>query len=175
MLTTHDLRVTLLDVSPPVWRRIRVPSAVPLSLLHAIVQIAFGWENRHLHQWRFGDDEIDDQSDAGVTLAEMAPEDSSFYYDYDFGDGWEHLVEVLSIDGYDGSRPPLLVVDGARAAPPEDCGGPARYEDLLAALENPSDLEYEELLAAYGDRLDPDAFDRDVVNRRLEHLWRPGY
>lgn len=150
-----------------------MPSAVPLSLLHAILQIAMGWENTHLHQWRFGDDDIDDESDTDVLLTDRAPADSSFFYDYDFGDGWEHLVEVLAIEPYDGTVPPLVVVDGARACPPEDSGGPHGYESLLAALDNPSDLEHDEMVEAYGDRIDPEVFDREVVNQRLEHLWRP--
>ncbi|HET6874698.1 MAG TPA: plasmid pRiA4b ORF-3 family protein [Acidimicrobiales bacterium] len=179
-LTVHNLRVTLLDVTPPVWRLVRVPSAVPLSVVHAILQVAMGWEDRHLHEWRVGDDyygpdpEDDDvEDDSSVTLAEVAPADSVLHYEYDLGDGWEHLVEVLSVDPYDGTVPPVAVLDGARAAPPEDCGGPTGYADLLAALDNPSDLDHADFVAAYGDRLDPEAFDRGLINRRLEAFWRP--
>jgi hypothetical protein len=179
-LTVHNLRVTLLDVSPPVWRLIRVPSAVPLSVLHPILQVAMGWEDRHLHEWRIGDEyygpdpEDDDMDDeASVTLAEVAPADSVLHYEYDLGDGWEHLVEVVSIEPYDATVPPLAVVDGARAAPPEDCGGPSGYEHLLAALANPSDLDHEDAVAAFGDSIDPEAFDRGLINRRLEGFWRP--
>ena len=177
-LSVHVLRVTLLDVSPPVWRLMRVPSAVPLSVLHAIVQVAMGWEDRHLHEWRVGDsyygpDEETDVPDAGVTLAEVAPADSVLHYTYDLGDAWEHLVEVVAVEPYDGTVPPLAVLDGARAAPPEDCGGPHGYESLLAALDNPSDLDHDDAVRAFGDLLDPEAFDRGLINRRLEGFWRP--
>lgn len=172
-LTVHHLKVTLLDVTPPVWRLLRVPSVVPLSALHSIVQVAMGWENRHLHEWRVGDDYYDDDDDADVILADVAPVDSVLHYTYDFGDGWEHLVEVVTVDPYDATFPPILVLDGARAAPPEDCGGPSGYEALLSAMDNPSDLEHEELSLAYGDILDPEAFDRGLINRRLEMFWRP--
>lgn len=172
-LTVHHLKVTLLDVSPPVWRLLRVPSVVPLSALHGIVQVAMGWEDRHLHEWRVGDDYYDDGEDAEVILGDVAPADSALHYTYDFGDGWEHMVEVVSVDPYDATAPPILVLDGARAAPPEDCGGPSGYEGLLAALDNPSDLEHEELSLAFGDILDPEAFDRSLINRRLEMFWRP--
>lgn len=174
--------MTLLDVSPPVWRVVRVPSALPLSVLHAVVQMAMGWEDRHLHEWEVGetaygpidsdsDDDLVDEST--VVLADVAPADSSLRYVYDMGDWWEHLVEVESVSPYDGTVPPLAVVDGARACPPEDCGGPAGYADVLAALANPDDLDHEDVVATYGDFLDPDVFDRDLVNRRLERLWRP--
>ena len=91
------LRVTLLDVSPLVWRLLRVPSAVRLSALHTVLQVAMGWEDRHLHQWRVGDDVYAsaDEEDWGEDLAdeatavlgEIAGVDSVFRYDYDLGDG----------------------------------------------------------------------------------------
>jgi hypothetical protein len=182
-LTVHELRVTLLDVSPPVWRRLRVPSAVTLSALHRVLQVALGWEDSHLHEWRVDGrtyglpdedswgEELGDEST--VVLGDVADADSVLHYDYDFGDGWEHLVEVLSVAPYDGSVPPLAVLDGARATPPEDSGGPSGYEHLLDALADPADPEHEEMLEWVGDAFDPAAFDRREVNRRLERMWRP--
>lgn len=182
-LTVHILKVTLLDVSPPVWRLIRVPSAVTLSALHAIVQVAMGWENRHLHEWRIGDEVFtgDDEEDWGedtadestVVLAEVAPADSVLHYDYDLGDGWEHLVEVVAVEPYDASVPPLEVMDGARSAPPEDSGGPHGYEHFVDAMTDPDDPEHEELVEVFGDAFDPESFDRQRVNRLLEPFWRP--
>ena len=135
--------------------------------------MALGWEDYHLHEWQVGEDYYDDESgESEVILGEVAPADSSFRYTYDLGDGWEHLVEVVSVDPYDGSVPPVAVLDGARAAPPEDSGGPHGYEALLAALANPEDLDHEDVLTAYGDSLDPEAFDRARINRRLEAFWR---
>ena len=97
-LSVHVLRVTLLDVSPLVWRLLRVPSAVRLSALHAVLQVAMGWEDRHLHQWRVGDDvyaSADEEDwgedlvdEATAVLGEIAGVDSVFRYDYDLGDGW---------------------------------------------------------------------------------------
>lgn len=171
-LTVHQLRVTLLDVSPPVWRLLRVPSVVPLSVLHSILQVAMGWEDRHLHEWRVGDEYFDDEEDADVVLADVAPADAVLHYTYDMGDSWEHLVEVVSVTPYDPAAPPVAVLDGARAAPPEDCGGPSGYTDLIAALENPSDLDHRDFVAAFGDILDPESFDRGLINRRLEAFWR---
>jgi hypothetical protein len=181
-LTVHELRVTLLDVSPPVWRLIRVPSALPLSTVHAVLQIAFGWEDRHLHEWRVGDviyglsdedswgEDLADESTA--ILGEVAPVDSILRYDYDFGDGWEHVVEVMAVRPYDANVPPVACLAGARAAPPEDSGGPSGYEHLVDALRDPDDAEHEEMVELFGDAWDPEHFDADQVNRQLEHLWR---
>lgn len=182
-LTVHDLKATLLDVTPPVWRRLRVPSAVTLSTLHAILQVAFGWQDAHLHEWRVGGrtygladeeswgEELADESSA--VLGEVAVADSVLHYDYDFGDGWEHLVEVLSVEPYDPRQPPVLVLDGARAAPPEDSGGPFGYEHLLDALADEADPEHEEMTAWVGEGFDPEGFDLHALNQRLEGLWRP--
>ncbi len=178
----HTLKVTLLDLSTPAWRLLRVPSAITLSALHAVIQVAMGWENRHLHQWRVGDivyapageedwgDHVADE--AVAVLGELAGVDSVFRYDYDLGDGWEHLVEVVAVEPYDGSVPPVAVLGGARSAPPEDSGGPSGYEHLLDALEDPDDPEHDELQAWVGDGFDPDFFDPGRVNRQMQALWR---
>jgi hypothetical protein len=181
-LTVHELRVTLLDVSPPIWRLIRVPSALPLSTVHAVVQIAFGWEDRHLHEWRAGDvtyglsdedswgEDLADESTA--ILGKVAPVDSVLRYDYDFSDGWEHVVEVMAVKPYDANVPPVAVLAGARAGPPEDSGGPSGYEHLVDALRDPDDAEHDEMVELFGDAWDPNHFDAEQVNRQLEHLWR---
>ena len=181
-LTVHEIRVTLLDVNPPVWRQIRVPSALPLSTVHAVIQIAFGWEDRHLHEWRVGDityglsdedswgEELHDESTA--LLADVAPVDSLLRYDYDFGDGWEHLVEVTAVLPYSGQVVPVACLAGARAGPPEDCGGPFGYEHLLDALRDPDDAEHEDVVEWLGDHFDPAEFDLASVNNRLDQLWR---
>ncbi len=180
--STHRLRVTLLDVTPPVWRELRVPSVIPLSVLHHVLQAAFAWQDAHLHEWGIGDvtygpsdepswgEELADESE--TTLAAVAPLDSSFMYRYDFGDGWEHLVEVLEIEAYDGTVEPVFCLDGARAAPPDDSGGPWGYEHLLDALADPDDPEHEEITEWVGQDFDPDQFDRAEINRVLETLWR---
>jgi hypothetical protein len=45
--SVHQLKVTLAQVRPPVWRRIQVASDVTLARLHRVLQVAMGWENRH--------------------------------------------------------------------------------------------------------------------------------
>lgn len=42
----------LREIEPPVWRRIEVPADFTLPQLHSVLQIAFGWEDRHLHEFR---------------------------------------------------------------------------------------------------------------------------
>ncbi len=181
-LSVHRLRVTLLDVSPPIWRELRVPSIADLHLLHAVIQVAMGWQDVHLHEWRVGErtyvarDEEDwgeaALDETSVTLSEVAPADAELRYVYDMGDQWEHLVEVQGIDRYDASVVPLACLGGERACPPEDIGGAWGYEHLLDALTDPDDSEHAEVVEIYGDRWDPADFDRQRVNELLEELWR---
>lgn len=182
-LTVHELQITLLDVTPRVWRRLRVPSPLDLGHLHQVVQVVMGWQDEHLHQWVVGErtfgppqeedwgDQLEDES--AYTLADLAPADSSLRYDYDFGDGWEHLVEVLQVEPYRAQEPPLLCLAGERACPPEDSGGPFGYEHLRDAWADPDDQEHDEVREWLGDDFDPDAFDLQRVNHLLEPLWRP--
>lgn len=92
---------------------------------------------------------------------------ASLRWDYDFGDGWEHDVVVEAIESpVEGKRYPVCL-DGARACPPEDCGGISGYERLLAALADPWDPEHDELVEWAPDGFDPEVFDLVAANRRL--------
>jgi Plasmid pRiA4b ORF-3-like protein len=83
-----------------------------------------------------------------------------FGYAYDFGDGWEHTVEVL---GSGGDAPGC--VDGEGACPPEDCGGPFGYRQLLEALDDPRHPGHDSTREWVGDRLRP--FDLDATSQRV--------
>src|SRR5688572_23378825 len=101
----YQLKVTLEDIKPPVWRRLLVPADMPLHKLHAVLQEAMGWTNSHMHQFilrdrKFGDSSIDDTGELGmederkVRLEGLVGLGQSFIYEYDFGDGWRHTVLV---------------------------------------------------------------------------------
>jgi hypothetical protein len=51
----YQLRVSLLEINPPIWRRLLVAQDVPLPRLHNILQATMGWKDRHLHQFKVGD------------------------------------------------------------------------------------------------------------------------
>ena len=56
---------------------------------------------------------------------------SKVCYLYDFGDGWEHEIELEDIvqQGTDISSPACIA--GERACPPEDCGGVFGYQNFF--------------------------------------------
>jgi hypothetical protein len=176
------LRIELLHVKPLVWRRLRVPARWTLARLHRAIQIAFGWEDRHLHEYQIGrvrvgspkdDDEGEGlQDESEWTLHEVVRTGArEFVYSYDFGDQWDHLIvfEPASRTGVGKLAAPVCLA-GENAAPPEDVGGPPGYAEFLAAMADPAHTEHEELLAWVGGEFDPSAFDLDRVNRQLQRL-----
>jgi hypothetical protein len=181
-----QLRIDLLGFKPPIWRRVQVPAAFALDRLHETIQALFAWENSHLHQFEVGDryfcpaemletmDDIPARPEADVDLAGLVRQKvKRFAYVYDFGDDWEHQIQVEKLlDPEPGVAYPRLV-GGRRAAPPEDCGGPPGYDALVEAMQNPEDPDHEDMLDWLGGApFDPAHFDRDTIERRL-HRLRP--
>ncbi|MHA3700648.1 plasmid pRiA4b ORF-3 family protein [Jatrophihabitans sp. YIM 134969] len=174
---TLELTVTLRDVEPPVWRRLVVPSSLTLAKTHEVLLTAMGWQGYHLHMFDVGGTLYGDVEDFdgplgeedAVTLADLRRVTPRLTWEYDFGDGWTHDVELGAL-GIGSSVP--RVVAGARACPPEDCGGPGGYEELLMVLADPADDEHGDLLEWLGGAFDPEAFDLDAKNANLELLDR---
>jgi hypothetical protein len=145
-LRTLRMRVRLREVVPPVVRVVDVPSAATLPELHQLLQVAIGWTNTHLHEFvsadgkRYGrpdPDDLDLRSEDAATLPDLY---AQFSYLYDFGDGWEHDVEIISRGG-----PAPGCVEGEGACPPEDCGGAYGYAELLEALGDPAHPDHDQL------------------------------
>lgn len=172
-----QLRVTLDDVRPAVWRRLLVPGSVRLDKLHRMFQAAMGWEDYHLHSFEIGEARFGAQFDEfpegeldekEVTVLRAIGDARRFSYEYDFGDSWGHEVVVESL-----SRSPRglkfgVCVDGENACPPEDCGGPPGYADLLGVLADPSHDEHEHMRSWVGGPFDPAGFDLAFANARLQ-------
>jgi hypothetical protein len=167
------LRVSLREIEPVIWRAVLVRETISLDRLHHAIQKAMGWTNSHLYDFEIGGrrftdletwEQFDDDEPPGdarcVTLRNLRLEaGSAFTYLYDFGDDWQHDVVVEGIVPVPtGQRLPCCV-DGARACPPEDCGGPHGYFDLLEALANPAHPEHESSRTWVGGAFDPEKFD----------------
>jgi hypothetical protein len=178
----YRMKVTLRGSQPPIWRRIQVPGDVTLAGLHHILQAVMGWWDYHPHQFIVGEtyygvphpDYMMDMLDEGkVRLNEVAAEGSRFVYEYDFGDSWEHVLEVEKILEPELGQEYPVCVKGRRAAPPEDAGGIWMYNYYVEATENPEHPDYpgdDEFLEWVGGEFDPEAFDLDEVNAALRKL-----
>jgi hypothetical protein len=175
----YQIKVTLVGSKPPIWRRLIVKDNTRLDQLHSVLQVAMGWFNSHLHQYRVGSSYIgipDQDIDIDVTDEQMvylqdiiSNVKDNFVYEYDFGDGWEHKIVLEKKLPLDSSESPV-VIKGKKACPPEDCGGIWGYSDFLAAIQDPKHEEHEEMLEWVGGEFDPDEFDMNFINKKLNEL-----
>nr|VFJ86440.1 MAG: pRiA4b ORF-3-like protein [Candidatus Kentron sp. H]VFJ88317.1 MAG: pRiA4b ORF-3-like protein [Candidatus Kentron sp. H]VFJ95545.1 MAG: pRiA4b ORF-3-like protein [Candidatus Kentron sp. H] len=176
---TYQLKIGLKGSKPPIWRRILVVSTVRLSELHSIIQIVMGWKNRHLHQFVLGGERYGGAPDPDFGLEGMldgsqyrldqllSQEKVSMIYEYDFGDGWEHKITLEKTLPFDPKATLPVCIKAKGACPPEDIGGMGGYYEFLEALNDPAHPEHEDYKEWVGVDFDPDAHDRDAVNRRL--------
>jgi hypothetical protein len=198
----HDvvqLRVTLVDVEPPIWRRVEIESDATFWDLHVAIQDAMGWKDCHLHVFHVprpggrATDEIGiPQDEFGGEADRITPGwnvPMAIYlnragdraeYQYDFGDDWYPDVEIEArVPPEPGAAYPRCT-DGARACPPEDCGGPGGYDELVAIMGDTRHARHREMKDWLGEvhgPFDPEAFAPATVRftsakRRLESLLR---
>jgi hypothetical protein len=182
----YQIKVTLLGTDPPIWRRLLVPADLTLERLHDVLQLAMGWEDCHMHEFRIGQQIFGtpdpEESLMGMpsTVRESAVRLSRVLgkagakavYTYDLGDDWEHRITVEKVLAPEPGRAYPACVDGQRQGPPEDCGGVYGFYSLLESIGNPEHEQYEEMTDWLGDDFDPEAFSVDEINRRLAYLHR---
>ena len=133
------------EVEPTVQRVMDVPAEAVLPELHDLFQVAIGWTDSHLHQFvaddaRYGtagtDADDDERDETGVALRALP---DRFSYLYDFGDGWEHEVEVVGRRG--AARRP-----GRRGRLPSRRRRRAHgYAEFRKAYADPGDPEHDQV------------------------------
>ena len=181
----YQLKFTLRDSKPPIWRRVVACSDFTFADLHDLIQLAMGWMNSHLHEFRkgqnivIGDPDLDEGfgqeilDESKIRLDSiLKQEKQKILYMYDFGDGWEHDILLEKILPYNAQTPLPHCVKGKRACPPEDVGGVWGYEDFLEAIGDSWHPDHADMLDWIEGHFDPDAFDLDETNRLLRKHWR---
>lgn len=176
----YQLKITLKHIRPPIWRRVLVPGSLTLSQLHGVIQTAMaGWYDSHLHEFEIdgaqyglpappGDNwGMPVTNEAKVTLENVLREKQKFLYTYDFGDDWQHEILVEKLLARDPTMNYPICLKGKRACPPEDCGGPWGYAELLEILANPHHPEYESRQEWLIADFDAEVFDLEAVNEAL--------
>ena len=175
----YEIKVELQKIEPSIWRVLRVPSRTSLLRLHQILQRAMGWTNSHLHLFEIGGElygeastewDIEVLDSRKMTLEKIfSGGRASFMYEYDLGDSWRHEITLLGTVEVEGDEK-LACMAGARACPPEDCGGTMGYRNLLVALSDPDHEEHDIMLEWVGDKFDPNVFDVASVDLALKRL-----
>lgn len=181
--TIYQLKITLADIRPPIWRRVEVKDCT-LEKLHQIIQVAMGWGSYHMWSFTLGDEEYgppemgdepfgmtDMEDSSNIKLSQIVAQGyKKFTYLYDFGDGWQHQIQIEKTLSPEAKTKYPRCTKGKRACPPEDCGGPWGYESFLEAIQNPAHEQHEEMLEWVGGEFDSEAFDLELVNGELARL-----
>ena len=176
----YQLKITLRDSRPPIWRRVLVPGSFSLYKLHLVIQLAMDWTDSHLHQFIIDDQyySIPSQDDwepvideRRIMLSKIAPHPKcKFVYEYDFGDSWTHDVVVEKIFPPEAGVKYPYCIKGKRACPPEDVGGVWGYDTFLEAIRDAEHEEHDSYLEWVGGEFDSEAFDIEEVNKALRRL-----
>jgi len=189
----YQLRVTLREISPLIWRRLLLRDDNTLADLHYTLQIALGWSDVHLHRFTrhertYGIPQIGGISYTAnarhVQLADLHLRlRERVTYEYDFNDGWVLDIRLEQRLPLDARQMYPRCGGGARAGPLEECGGAwafmalrqqytprAILGRLVALHEDCTEDERDDAraeLAELGYWLRSERIDRRAINRRL--------
>lgn len=159
-------KVTLNGTSPKIWRRLNMIAHSTIGQLAGFIEAAMGFTGCHLHkfelshpdhveavmvtkselahQWAYGPHMMDERKAMIYKYFTLSNRNGT--YIYDFGDDWEHSVELEEIlDNSDFKLDTMTCVAGEGIAPPENCGGVTGYYRLLGIMNDPLHKEHEEM------------------------------
>lgn len=188
MNSIYQLKCKLLYTKPVVFRTLLVNSDITFYELHHIIQIAMGWSNYHLFNFKYHDYYLelpcveDEEYNMGRLFQKVDPRtirlDEFFIspktvinYTYDFGDDWKHEISLQKIIDLSTISTPLPVcIKGKYACPPEDCGSIPGYYRLIEIMKNPKHKEYKFYTEWLGDSFDMEEFYIDDVNEEFLEL-----
>jgi hypothetical protein len=181
--TILQVKISLLESDPLVWRTVLLPSSFTLAKLHEVIQFAMGWEFSHLHEFQTKSGSYSDpkyftdgfgkkpENEKKVDLASFVEAQiRKFTYIYDFGDGWQHEIKIEKVLKKDPKIHYPVCIAGENACPPEDCGGLPGYYEILDLLSNPRKKDENGMREWVGPDFNPKHFDAEAVNKK--HLWK---
>lgn len=184
-----QLKIALDHLKPAIWRRVVVDDSLSFLQLHKVIQAAMGWEDCHMHEFQlssprvligtkppeeFGFFETEDDllPEHDTRLADVLTGKKKFRYWYDFGDDWWHTVSVEKRLPPDPTAPPVQLLAGELACPPEDCGGVPGYVNMMEIVATPDHPEREDIMDWLG-YFDPLEFDVEAAAKRVAGTVRP--
>jgi hypothetical protein len=181
-MTILTFRIHLVGTEPLVTRTFKVSAKTTMYELHHIIQLVMGWTNSHFYQFNVGeqviadtrlvDDELGPVTDVkGVMVTQVFNKvGTTITYEYDFGDGWMHHLELVEISTHPIDEVLPQIIGGENACPPEDCGGTYGYKELKEILMNPKHPEYKSTKIWVGSKFDPMVCDLKTIQQNLGKL-----
>lgn len=177
--SVFQFKITLKNINPPIWRRVLVPAKYTFWDFHVAIQDSMGWLDCHLHEFTVLNRATGNRERIGIPEGSydlevaagwqkqirdyFSDENPKAAYDYDFGDGWQHDIIFEKLISLVVNEEIPQCVAGERACPPEDCGGPWGYDELLNILKDPKHEEHQSMLQWAGGKFDPEDFDPQRV------------
>ncbi|MGL3148913.1 plasmid pRiA4b ORF-3 family protein [Microbacterium sp. A82] len=199
-MTRYRLRVTLIGSEPEIWRTFDIEGTARLRMLHLALQTIMGWRESHLHAFtdadpfapalpgqarRWESPDFEDTAEGALSEEDFTAGDvlqggGPLWYEYDFGDGWIHRLDVIDQFPSDSALTAVVLVDGANRGPFEDSGGPHGYAEKLAIAADPQHPEHASITDWIHTTVGPWAphnpgmFDLIGVQTELNLLFNPG-
>lgn len=181
-----ELKLWVRGIRPLIWRKVRVPAHLPLSKLHFIIQICFGWRGHSTHLFRKGKlwigptglgfeetrfpFEDEDQVDCGWVFSRPG---QLIDYHYDFSSQWVvriRLESVEAIPATETSSPPFCLA-GEWPAPPEQVAGPPAFRHAIRLLGFPDHIDFQDARDALGAQTRQREFAPERINRKLARVF----
>jgi len=177
-----QFKIEMPDIQPRIWRRILIPTDYNFWDLHVAIQDSMGWLDCHLHYFEFEGKGKKKGERIGIPdftgsedLIEIFPgweipvltyfRDLGIKADYfyDYGDSWNHTVQLEAYFFKDKMVKYPMCIDGERACPPEDCGGVPGYSEMITTLSNSKNDNYDESRAWVGNGWNSESFDKNSI------------
>ena len=173
----YVLKITIENTHPPVWRRVVIPEKITFADLHQVIQILFGWQDAHMHDFAYPKDDFQvvmDEADCmwGNPFLEADTQVDRYLkqypwirYTYDFGDCWEHkIVLEKTMEDFQGRKAVLQKLKGDHFM--EDCGGCFGMDDARIPAD---ETEISERL----EQLELPVFESKAVRTPQSDLFQP--
>lgn len=187
----YEIKVSVRDTHPPVWRRLQIPEGITFHELSAIIQLAFNWCGYHAYDFEVGATlqehgifielpELDDgwgdyeiRNSKKEKIDKYFKEYKKMKYTYDFGDDWIHDITIEKTIETDIKLANPVCVKAKMADLPEDCGGSYGYKELLDILADKKHKRYKEMREWVENGFftwhdDREYIDIEEINGRLE-------
>jgi hypothetical protein len=175
-----QLKLTVKNVRPEIWRKLLVSSDITLEKLHSILQTLMGWKSVHLYAFVINKkqysppNEVDDIGKKNLIQTKLSTilrkSSEPFTYEYDFGDGWEIEVHIeAKLDGLQQNQP-AECTEGSRHGPVEDSGGSRGYMEMAKIYNNPQHKRYLEIQKFIGPDFNAENFDLETTNEMLRKI-----
>lgn len=180
LMKAYFIKIALRGVSPMVWRRLRISDKTSLAHLHTIIQIAYCWDDEHLHQFHIYGKNYGISYVGGLWFSDDAYKVFIDNFDFDVGDKFTYeynffihcLVDIRIEDIKESTETVTYCLSGNGVSGVSESDVTERTVDFMHALAKciQSDTKTIDLkkLRPYAEALDAVKFNRNSLNQSLK-------